>query len=181
MLSTRIIYFGTTETFWECQSNNQRECTSDSTNIARPLSRNYPLTPEDVKRALLYIGNDHFSTSGGLTLWYNTVYHYSKKKLTRASDILPAISGIASRIQRHTSHTYMYGLWWEDLNRGLLWYNESDKETKMTGVPSWSWAAITAEVRFTNWRSSQAPHTTPLQFQGTSSDGRELLLRDRCR
>jgi hypothetical protein len=58
---------------------------------------------------------------GPLNGWRSLVGQYSRRNLTVASDILPAISGVASEIQGRFHYTYLHWLWKEDLQRGLLW------------------------------------------------------------
>jgi hypothetical protein len=64
-----------------------------------------------------------------------------RRKITFENDALPAISAIAREIQKLSGHTYVGGIWIEDL-RGLLWatsgYSIAKKEYR---APSWSWAS----------------------------------------
>ena len=52
-------------------------------------------------------------------LWVTTVQKYSATKLTRYTDVLEAVSGVASSLQRWAQGKYLAGLWmevWVDLS-----------------------------------------------------------------
>jgi hypothetical protein len=48
--------------------------------------------------------------------------HYATRMMTNFTDKLPALSGLASYMQKQRKCTYIAGLWKEDLEYGLLWY-----------------------------------------------------------
>jgi hypothetical protein len=54
-------------------------------------------------------------------LWIKIIENYSCRALTKATDSLPALSGIASEFHRATGDTYVAGLWKGDMLRGLCW------------------------------------------------------------
>ena len=70
-------------------------------------------------------------------------------KLTKESDRLPALSGLASTIVKATEDTYLAGLWENDIILGLQWYNmQGEKDGNKSYLPpayrapTWSWASI---------------------------------------
>jgi hypothetical protein len=46
---------------------------------------------------------------------------YSRAKLTKHSDKLVALSGLAHAVQRESGDQYVAGLWRKDLEYSLLW------------------------------------------------------------
>jgi hypothetical protein len=81
--------------------------------------------------------------------WYRLITTYSSCQLTHQTDILPAISGMASVFQSITNDTYVSGLWKNDLKRGLLWFAQHRDTTSRPSShqylgPSWSWTSIIA-------------------------------------
>jgi hypothetical protein len=77
--------------------------------------------------------------------WYDLVSLYTECELTIASDIFPAISGIASCVASAAQDCYVAGLWTDDIHRGLLW-SAPDSTTckpdlRQYRAPSWSWAS----------------------------------------
>lgn len=96
------------------------------------------------------------------SLWSNWVQAYSAAKLTRRSDKMIAISGLARMMRTlrgSIGDRYMAGLWRAGLVDQLLWYavnpaprtRTSGAPTAIssrmaTGIPSWSWMSIDVEV-----------------------------------
>jgi hypothetical protein len=87
-------------------------------------------------------------------LWTNILKHYTTRKLTYESDFLPALSGLATRLQQADMGTYLAGLWGNDLARQLAWSTAASA----SGVsryrpsayiaPSFSFASRVGNVRF---------------------------------
>jgi hypothetical protein len=48
------------------------------------------------------------------------IYSYSRRQITFVSDRLPALAGIASRLETHLTGSYLYRLWENNLHRGIL-------------------------------------------------------------
>jgi hypothetical protein len=64
----------------------------------------------------------HPSDHGKVFLcWRTIIEEYSSRELTRASDKLPALSGLAHLVQAAVRSEYAAGLWCNDLLRSLLW------------------------------------------------------------
>lgn len=66
---------------------------------------------------------------------------YGPRKLTRATDKLPAISGIASLYAEKINDEYLAGLWRSQLVEGLMWQSLSFRRVQDYRAPSWSWAS----------------------------------------
>ncbi|KAH9213189.1 hypothetical protein DL95DRAFT_463274 [Leptodontidium sp. 2 PMI_412] len=62
--------------------------------------------------------------------------------LTRATDKLVAIGGLAKAIQAQTGDGYFSGMWRRDLELQLLWYGRPSAENEPYVAPSWSWASL---------------------------------------
>ncbi|KAK8133436.1 hypothetical protein PG984_005448, partial [Apiospora sp. TS-2023a] len=74
--------------------------------------------------------------------WHRVIEQFSRLTLTRQSDCLPALSGLAQRFG-HGSADYLAGLWASSLAFDLLWRvdkleDEATRQTTYRG-PSWSW------------------------------------------
>lgn len=66
---------------------------------------------------------------------------FASRALTYDTDRLPALSGVAKEVARHTGYTYKAGLWEEDMHSDLLWRIEGEVQLPATyTAPSWSWA-----------------------------------------
>ncbi|PVH69309.1 HET-domain-containing protein, partial [Cadophora sp. DSE1049] len=143
LLSTRILHYSSKEMFWECQTCSARESSTEEISGGVDPDSVTVSEGDDFKRILSYISQ---TTSAAqkmqvMSTWYRIVTQYSRKDLTRDSDKLPAISGIASAVKEITGYTYLAGIWGED-PKGLLWFSDGSltPNTAYRG-PSWSWAS----------------------------------------
>jgi hypothetical protein len=81
--------------------------------------------------------------------WGRLVQDYTSRGMTRQTDKLIAISGIASIISSLKSLEYAAGIWngsHEMLVQGLLWSASKRGPRLLDVAPSWSWASIECEV-----------------------------------
>lgn len=75
---------------------------------------------------------------------------YGIRDLSKASDKLPAISGVVEAFRAKLNDEYLAGLWRKDLMPGLLWFNVS--VFRNSSLPpeyratSWSWAPVNCGV-----------------------------------
>ncbi|KAH6881575.1 heterokaryon incompatibility protein-domain-containing protein [Alternaria rosae] len=85
-------------------------------------------------------------------LWYSTVDEYSMRQLTVPSDKLPAMAGIASRVQAITHDDYLAGHWRRGIERSLFWNANTTHPCEHPAralryrAPSWSWASIDGNI-----------------------------------
>jgi hypothetical protein len=80
--------------------------------------------------------------------WNAEVTAYSRLELTYERDRLPALSGLARRLNAAKLERYLAGIWEGELPGGLFWACE-DKHAHRASeyvAPSWSWASIVGEV-----------------------------------
>ncbi|KAH8590957.1 heterokaryon incompatibility protein-domain-containing protein [Bisporella sp. PMI_857] len=142
ILSPRTLKWAHEQLFWECR------CTAVSEECARPssLSDVYRLSLTRtgyMKRICL--SNESFRLSGfqtPLSLWYAMVWEFSSRSISYTADALPAVSGIAREVARHTGFRYRAGLWLEDFHSGLLWWAKKAGCSFSDAGPTWSWASI---------------------------------------
>jgi hypothetical protein len=86
------------------------------------------------------------------TEWYQVVEKFTKCSLSKKSDKIPALAGMAKelRTQYGPSERYEWGLWLGDRGAGLLWRPDSEQESGMSelGAPSWSWSKMASPVKY---------------------------------
>lgn len=91
------------------------------------------------------------------------VSDYSRRSLTYGTDVLLALSGLASAASLGYECAYRAGLWEDYLSNGLLWYI-AEPQTRMVkerlpGLPSWSWTSQWGHnIDFLNWGEEGAWH-----------------------
>lgn len=91
-----------------------------------------------------------------LANWYFALeLDFSGRLISHECDMLPAISGLAHRIEQNIGGEYCAGLWRLDMIRGLLWKSQNivaiGKGQYLTcpaqyRAPSWSWAALNGSI-----------------------------------
>ncbi|RFN53401.1 hypothetical protein FIE12Z_2226 [Fusarium flagelliforme] len=74
--------------------------------------------------------------------WYSLISLYGTRKLTKASDKLPAMSGLASIWSKLLDDDYVAGHWRSSLVYQLPWNPRDCRRVKEYRAPSWSWASV---------------------------------------
>ncbi|KAI9708912.1 MAG: hypothetical protein M1820_003606 [Bogoriella megaspora] len=182
MLARRSVYFHEAEMLWECHSSTDCECgdiaygegtrtpVADQEPIIASLGpweyafihtmweMQYPLKPFSKFRSEAFT----------YEAWkYYVVPSFTKRKLTRTSDRLPALSGIAALVARQCNDEYLAGIWRRDIKMCLLW-----TISKTPGpapaydkylAPSFSWASLNRDV-FYNMVLLRSYKTSPHMY-----------------
>jgi hypothetical protein len=155
LMAPRTLYFHYEELVWECQACLACECRAMQRSRIMSEFTNPYFELEIVFCTKSNVHLDKNSTRDTvLREWLRLVTVYSTLKLSKRSDVLPALSGLA----RHFSElkplgVYADGIWSCDLTRSLVWEkkrqnNNSHKARLHTstlydeGMPSWSWVSI---------------------------------------
>ncbi|KAH7311231.1 heterokaryon incompatibility protein-domain-containing protein [Stachybotrys elegans] len=131
VLAKRIIHYNTRQMYFECNhgivsedgcQNNRRLC---DLSIVRAGNG----TSQDLRQ-----------------VWHRLLWHLGQRHLTKPTDKLPSMSGLANIFQQTTKGQYVAGLWANELIHELAWQGlglkdrEPESYTEYTG-PSWSWAS----------------------------------------
>lgn len=74
--------------------------------------------PEDGRLKQIY-GRGHYGK------WYQMITEYTRREITKETDRLPALAGLAQAWVQRYPEIYACGLWNEDLAVGLLWTGSS--------------------------------------------------------
>lgn len=92
--------------------------------------------------------------------WYDWMELYTSRYLTRETDRLPAVAGMASYVASLSGMKYKAGLWEEDIIRGLMWRRGSSGHANRVpgGAPTWSWASITGPVYYDEFFTMRVNH-----------------------
>ena len=85
-------------------------------------------------------------------LWFVIVEEYSCRNLTRPSNRLPALSGLAALYLKHnqSNEQYFAGLWESSFIYGLHWESNADIKEYIARyhAPSWSWPSVMGHVEY---------------------------------
>lgn len=99
--------------------------------------------------------------------WQSIIQNFTSRNLTKYTDKLIALAGVADAIQSNSKHQYVAGMWKDHLYMELLWYVLRRTEPiygssghtpivrepppyreKDAVAPSWSWASVNVRVVF---------------------------------
>jgi cytochrome c553 len=124
--------------------------------------------------------------------WHRMLEDYSARRITRHTDRLPALAGLALAVGRETGGSsngedYLAGLWRTGLLEGLMWCRALAEQklaaTPEYVAPSWSWAAVVGPVQFSlyrwytrraHWKARMADYEALAEYCG-----HKMLRRDR--
>jgi len=153
ILSPRILHYAPDQLFWECRQEYQAEdemnlwyIPSDHSTMSGMLLKLSHFDPNPERNKLLAICTWYFDILGP---------EYSSRALTRATDKLAAIAGLARAVYPAIQSRYLAGLWLDKIHIGLGWeiMTLSARELGSTyfkrldnGSPSWSWASCGLQV-----------------------------------
>jgi hypothetical protein len=113
--------------------------------------------------------------------WSTLVGEYCKLSLTKESDKLPALSGLAHEYQIRWNDQYLAGLWRNELWRQLQWYVFSSnanlpRRPSTYRAPSWSWACVDGQQYvFFVWIESEKLSYIEIFCASTEPSGCDLL------
>jgi hypothetical protein len=128
-LPRRTLHFGKHQMYFECSQGFRGE---NGLHITWRFHSIHPSEP---------VAQENKDSS--LSLWHDILWNYGPRKLTKASDKLPAISGLARIIsERMGNDEYLAGLWRSSLIEGLMWQGLGAHRAIEYRAPSWSWASI---------------------------------------
>lgn len=150
ILARRIVHYNSRQLYFECDAGIIAEDGSYQQNRLSDLSElRHPQT------------NPHDNT-GVPDTWFWLLYHFGDRKLTKPTDKLPAMSGLARLIQKRTNSEYVAGLWSDSLTDGIAWAAHGRGAPvswhEYVG-PSWSWASYDGTV------ARLAPPTQPAIYE----------------
>ena len=144
LLSPRLLHFHPDEMVWVCRSSTACECghmqtlPPDSSQVLREELRL-------LNQKFGEIDQDEIDTGEVWRIWKTIAELYPQLSITKESDRLPAMSGIATRLALVLQGSYLAGIWEESIPVGLAWLTDpqaSRRRQDIPGVPSWSWMSL---------------------------------------
>lgn len=156
----RTVVFGSEEIGWECRSCQACEC--------RVNCRMQPVEPiKALKSSPSHAATTESTVESTIGLptyrewfwqWREHLEAFTKLRLTKDTDRLAAISGVASHFLEVRNATapsatpehYISGLWRSNISAELMWrtWGGTSLDHRVEGLPSWSWASVTAPINF---------------------------------
>ncbi|CVL03165.1 related to tol protein [Fusarium proliferatum] len=164
ILSRRLLIIGSLTTVWSCRKEREGNCDGWSLDRKRGdpfwFKATWIWSDKTVFKnthrldAIAFFGThpeyDHPRPDDrSIRLeWKYLVELYTRRNLTRPTDRILAISGLAQIFSRIRGGKYAAGLWVNDLPQALLWETSSGASCPRPSNqgPSWSWTAINRAV-----------------------------------
>jgi hypothetical protein len=168
LLSARVVHFTTDEILWECNDLQLCECQLTAQSPAKWGDQDRVT----VAKASYYRTGDE-ARNRGYFRWPHVVEEFSRRQLTKQTDRLPALSGVAAFSKANAKVDYIAGLWKSELPDALLWravgatknagnlFFDHILEEKLGAAlgrettrhekyyaPSWSWASVDGPIHF---------------------------------
>jgi hypothetical protein len=136
LLSPRILHFGFDELSWECNEASYCACGFHWTQFL--------FTPKQRHHKMITTSNSHEKAA----YWRTVVENYSELELSRTSDRLTALFGIAKQVRQSRHCRYLAGIWEDSVLEDLCWASIKPRTFKREkkSTPSWSWAAVDGGV-----------------------------------
>jgi Heterokaryon incompatibility protein (HET) len=138
LLAPNQLHFGEHQLYWECGDGEKCET-----------------FPRGLTGRLTFSGSRHllrWDAEGAAQEWKKIVRIYSRCALSRPSDKLLALSGLAQRFQKGTGDIYLAGLWKSHLPHTLHWEvfrpEGRGKQAQQYRAPTWTWASIDGPIWF---------------------------------
>jgi len=163
ILSRRLLTYHYDEMTWECNTVPRCECGSAlflETDFTGPRVRalvqkslHTSKTSQVSQEPGCHLLNSHTEL---YSVWRGLVARYTTRNLTKRSDTLAALSGIATTMQYSLKDQYIGGIWKGDLIRELVWgvafhYTNCVSFGQLPSdyrAPSFCWASIDVSAPF---------------------------------
>lgn len=149
LLSPRILHFAADQVYWECRHLRANETWSAGMPYGQIGDGNASIAFKRLTSELRDQARLH-------DCWLGIVSKYSECLLTKESDKLIALAGLAQVVQQYMgcpATDYLAGLWRHSLVKDLLWsaYTGRQERYETYQAPSWSWASVMGSV---DWSTS---------------------------
>ena len=173
VLSARILTFDRFQISFTCQKLRVNEACPSGLPQFHRKGRLHSLLRKPLSEGIATVDSEH-DIPLLYTAWRYLVNDYWTRDLTHDRDILPAISGLASRVKIRLvelgeDDDCLAGMWKRDLRNSLCWYvwpvgSATRRLATTSTTPSWSWASL-----------KKGKHDTKLGFQEVRLDDKERL------
>lgn len=153
-LSPRILHFTQSLLFWECQTflTHENDAVLENPNFQEFQGINY-LREQliQVQRPKLSVGPMQDVTLPKTTprelynAWWEFLADYTSCGITKESDILVALVGVADHVGHATNDCLVAGLWKANFIEELCWRSDGNiSKPSVWRAPSWSWASLSS-------------------------------------
>ncbi|KAK7184485.1 hypothetical protein PSPO01_09519 [Paraphaeosphaeria sporulosa] len=157
LLSPRLLEFSEHQVRWLCRGSLDKPGWTNGWVMADEIdSTSKNILPKEVFDRVFDITRSASQRDSKIDLkenkrdWYSLVRAYTHRKLTRPTDRILALSGLAKEYCAALDDEYLAGLWRKSLFTELLWTVEGNTHPAPTSFqgPSWSWTSVNGVIDF---------------------------------
>ncbi|KAF5556828.1 flavin-containing protein, partial [Fusarium phyllophilum] len=165
VLSRRILRFTAHELVWHCRTAHLCEC--------RPGSHARKGSLRLINLEALNSGKDPIQSPRTLEpfiVWLDIIGPFTSRAITRDTDRLPAVSGVAAALASFIKTDYIAGMWKDGIDTNICWHVEEGPTSRheVYSAPTWSWASVIGSVRTSDLSGiCPLPQTTVVEVQHT--------------
>lgn len=141
LLATRVLQFTDSKVIFECKTGQHCECGTINHGLGTPIKHLFSRILQEDFTPVSWVDNVWDG-------WITILRPYVTKDVTYPTDVLPALAGLASRMQPKFGR-YVCGLWANELAEGLFWFvdiTEPLTQQDTTG-PTFSWTSVVSKFR----------------------------------
>ncbi|KAG4439220.1 hypothetical protein IFR05_005311 [Cadophora sp. M221] len=143
VLSHRILHCMRSSLVWQCKTHFKSE-TGLTFDYSTPTMRHNLFSALDPTSKEMH------------RHWWTWMESYSRREFSFLRDRLPAMAGLVRHYQAASGGEPMLGLWERSFTQDLLWMRQGSLSkasdiTEVSNMPSWSWLACPAILKFDNW------------------------------
>ncbi|KAG4428191.1 hypothetical protein IFR05_016327 [Cadophora sp. M221] len=147
ILSPRTVHFHASEMIWECNDSFSCECGALDGEDSGIHGGSLVVGKRWMYEMLTEPSDPGDSGYSRLDRWLDGVELYSRLGITKCTDRLPALAGLAASFANRVQSPYLAGLWHCDLPRSLCWRvvigeGGLGKPCLLYSAPSWYWASV---------------------------------------
>ncbi|KAH7379411.1 hypothetical protein DE146DRAFT_761602 [Phaeosphaeria sp. MPI-PUGE-AT-0046c] len=154
-LSPRVVHFTQAGLFWDCPTSFIYETHPTLQTACCKWSDHKSLKQltNEIKSGLSSVSTrDQFDSDRIYRSWLDFRHFYTQCSMTRKSDVLIALRGIALDICGILKDKLVFGLWQKRLIEDLSWYQRTSGpglklRRSYWRAPSWSWASSAGHIR----------------------------------
>ena len=156
VLAPALLHYCDDMLWWECNSMvaSEEDLQSEETPVSyAPWTKGL-----FAQHRTGLVGSDMLikvSEGNQFNAWLLAIETYTMRSFTVKEDRLPAILGLISAFAKRYNAIPLAGLWYEDLERGLLWFRVDDQPKASLQGPatskrgaSWHWVSVDYPVLF---------------------------------
>jgi hypothetical protein len=150
LFAPRTIHFAQRQVYWDCAQLKASEAFPQFNKSERHYGGPWHSDRPKYLVSLHRFGKLRaVDPTTALRDWMHVIEAYTNCDLTFESDRLPAISGLALRMQSLIDSKYSAGLWETHFVTQLVWVSREPGTVPLGYIaPSWSWASVNQAVSF---------------------------------